>query len=222
MGIIIFDITNFLRKFQWIIGTDPFAFDRRFVFGGRLFMRVVHLRSKYGRTTPTEVWRISSVYPLICVGAIQESPVSQSPTATNRLSKMLQRMVRTVEDACPYKNLGIRRRKSPNRGRGGACSSRKKPRPPKSIGLSKMLQRMVRVVEAPTPTDVKGKTEEILLTIVGEDIILPQNNRQPTPKRSVDDNCSIHQPVGAIIKRRDLPSGSLAIFLLFDVYLTKR
>ena len=29
------------------------------------------------------------------------------------------------------------------------------------------------VVEAPTPTDVKGKTEEILLTIVGEDIILP-------------------------------------------------
>ena len=42
-----------------------------------------------------------------------------------------------------------------------------------------MLQRMGRVVEAPTPTDVKGKTEEILLTIVGEDIILPQNNRQP-------------------------------------------
>ena len=33
-----------------------------------------------------------------------------------------------------------------------------------------------RVVGAPTPTDVKGKTEEILLTIVGEDIILPQKN----------------------------------------------
>ena len=32
-----------------------------------------------------------------------------------------------------------------------------------------------------TPTDVKGKTEEILLTIVGEDIILPQNHRPPNP-----------------------------------------
>ena len=42
------------------------------------------------------------------------------------------------------------------------------------------LQRMVRVVGAPTPTDVKGKTEEILLTIVGEDIILPPKNRHPT------------------------------------------
>ena len=40
---------------------------------------------------------------------------------------------------------------------------------------------MERVVGAPTPTDVKGKTEEILLTIVEEDIILPQNNRQPNP-----------------------------------------
>ena len=40
---------------------------------------------------------------------------------------------------------------------------------------------MVRVVEAPTPTDVKGKTEEILLTIVGEDIILPPKKSSTEP-----------------------------------------
>ena len=51
-----------------------------------------------------------------------------------------------------------------------------------------MLQRMGRVVEAPTPTDVKGKTEGILLTIVGEDIILPQKQPPTEPNRSVDDN----------------------------------
>ena len=47
---------------------------------------------------------------------------------------------------------------------------------------------MGRVVGAPTPTDVKGKTEEILLTIVGEDIILPQKQSQTEPNRSVEIN----------------------------------
>ena len=67
-------------------------------------------------------------------------------------------------------------------------------RQPKPIGLLKMLQRMGRVVEAPTPTDVKGKTEEILQTIVGEDIILPQNNRLPKPNRLSKANDPFNNP----------------------------
>ena len=35
--------------------------------------------------------------------------VFPKPTEPNRLSELLQRMGRTVEDACPYKGLDIRR-----------------------------------------------------------------------------------------------------------------
>ena len=75
----------------------------------------------------------------------------------------------------------------------GAHDDPCKTPPTESNRSVEMLQRMVRVVEAPTPTDVKGKTEEILLTIVVEDIILP-------PKTTAHRKKKASKPLGSYPK----------------------